>query len=74
MRSGVHFNELGPALAPADFVWLFAGGGIEWDPHEALSPLEGRRSGCDPDRRHASADARHRTPRRQGAFHEQRRV
>jgi UDP-N-acetylmuramate: L-alanyl-gamma-D-glutamyl-meso-diaminopimelate ligase len=42
MRSGVHFNELGPALAPADFVWLFAGGGIEWDPHEALSPLEGR--------------------------------
>ncbi len=42
MRSGVHFNELGPALAPADFVWLFAGGGIDWDPHEALLPLEGR--------------------------------
>lgn len=42
MRSGVHFNELGPALAPADFVWLFAGGGIDWDPHEALAPLDGR--------------------------------
>jgi len=42
MRSGVHAHELGPALIPADRVWLLAGEGIDWDPQEALAPLEGR--------------------------------
>jgi len=42
MRSGVHVDELGPALMAADRVWLLAGEGIDWDPHEALAPLEGR--------------------------------
>jgi len=42
MRSGVHAHELGPALVPADRVWLLAGEGIDWDPAEALAPLEGR--------------------------------
>ena len=42
MRAGVHIAELGPALMPADRVWLMAGGGIDWDPQEALAPLEGR--------------------------------
>jgi UDP-N-acetylmuramate: L-alanyl-gamma-D-glutamyl-meso-diaminopimelate ligase len=42
MRSGVHFSELGPALTAADRVWLLAGEGIDWDPHEALAPLDGR--------------------------------
>jgi UDP-N-acetylmuramate: L-alanyl-gamma-D-glutamyl-meso-diaminopimelate ligase len=42
MRSGVHVAELGPALMAADRVWLLAGESIDWDPHEALAPLEGR--------------------------------
>jgi len=42
MRAGVHIGELGPALMPADRVWLMAGDGIDWDPQEALAPLEGR--------------------------------
>jgi UDP-N-acetylmuramate: L-alanyl-gamma-D-glutamyl-meso-diaminopimelate ligase len=42
MRAGVHINELGPALMPADRVWLMTGDGIDWDPHEILAPLEGR--------------------------------
>jgi len=42
MRAGVHVAELGPALMPADRVWLMAGGGIDWDPQETLAPLEGR--------------------------------
>ena len=42
MRSGVHSHELGPALVPADRVWLLTGEGIDWDPAEALAPLEGR--------------------------------
>ena len=42
MRAGVHIDELGPALIAADQVWLMAGGGIDWDPHEALAPLDGR--------------------------------
>jgi UDP-N-acetylmuramate: L-alanyl-gamma-D-glutamyl-meso-diaminopimelate ligase len=42
MRSGVHNSELGPALIAADRVWLLAGEGIDWDPHEALAPLDGR--------------------------------
>jgi len=42
MKAGVHIQELGPALAAADRVWLFASEGINWDPHEALAPLEGR--------------------------------
>jgi len=42
MRAGVHINELGPALVPADHVWLMAGEDIDWDPKEALAPLEGR--------------------------------
>ena len=42
MRAGVHINELGPALIPADRVWLLAGEGIDWDPQEALAPLDGR--------------------------------
>lgn len=42
MKAGVHIDELGPALAPADRAWLFASEGINWDPHEALAPLEGR--------------------------------
>jgi UDP-N-acetylmuramate: L-alanyl-gamma-D-glutamyl-meso-diaminopimelate ligase len=42
MRAGVHISELGPALIAADRVWLLAGDGIDWDPHEALAPLNGR--------------------------------
>jgi len=42
MRAGVHVSELGPALIAADRVWLMAGDGIDWDPHEALAPLNGR--------------------------------
>jgi UDP-N-acetylmuramate: L-alanyl-gamma-D-glutamyl-meso-diaminopimelate ligase len=42
MRAGVHVAELGPALMPADRVWLMAGDGIDWDPQETLAPLEGR--------------------------------
>lgn len=42
MKAGVHIQELGPALAAADRVWLFASEGINWDPHEALAPLDGR--------------------------------
>jgi UDP-N-acetylmuramate: L-alanyl-gamma-D-glutamyl-meso-diaminopimelate ligase len=42
MRAGVHIGELGPALMPADHVWLMAGEGIDWDPQEALAPLDGR--------------------------------
>ena len=42
MRAGVHSGELGPALIAADRVWLLAGEGIDWDPHEALTPLDGR--------------------------------
>jgi UDP-N-acetylmuramate: L-alanyl-gamma-D-glutamyl-meso-diaminopimelate ligase len=42
MRADVHIDELGPALMAADHVWLMAGGGIDWDPKEALRPLEGR--------------------------------
>ena len=42
MRAGVHIDELGPALIPADRVWLLAGEGIDWDPQEALAPLDGR--------------------------------
>ena len=42
MRAGVHIAELGPALIPADRVWLLAGEGIDWDPQEALAPLDGR--------------------------------
>lgn len=42
MRSSVHVNELAPALNAADRVWMLTGDGIEWDPHEVLTPLEGR--------------------------------
>jgi UDP-N-acetylmuramate: L-alanyl-gamma-D-glutamyl-meso-diaminopimelate ligase len=42
MRAGVHTGELGPALIAADRVWLMAGEGIDWDPLEALAPLDGR--------------------------------
>lgn len=42
MRAGVHIEELGPALMPADRVWLMAGEGIDWDPKITLAPLEGR--------------------------------
>lgn len=42
MRAGIHIDELGPALIAADRVWLKAGEGINWDPQEALAPLEGR--------------------------------
>jgi len=42
MRAGVHIGELGPALIAADHVWLMAGDAIDWNPHEALAPLEGR--------------------------------
>lgn len=42
MRAGVHINELGPALVPADHVWLMAGEDIDWDPQDALAPLDGR--------------------------------
>jgi UDP-N-acetylmuramate: L-alanyl-gamma-D-glutamyl-meso-diaminopimelate ligase len=42
MRAGVHVSELGPALMPADRVWLMAGEGIDWDPQETLAPLDGR--------------------------------
>ena len=42
MRAGVHIGELGPALVAADQVWLMAGTDIDWDPQEALRPLQGR--------------------------------
>ena len=42
MRAGIHIEELGPALIAADRAWLKAGEGINWDPQEALAPLEGR--------------------------------
>ena len=42
MRAGVHVGELGPALVAADQVWLLAGTDIDWDPQEALRPLQGR--------------------------------
>jgi UDP-N-acetylmuramate: L-alanyl-gamma-D-glutamyl-meso-diaminopimelate ligase len=42
MRAGVHVGELRPALSAADRVWLMAGDAIDWDPHEALAPLDGR--------------------------------
>jgi UDP-N-acetylmuramate: L-alanyl-gamma-D-glutamyl-meso-diaminopimelate ligase len=42
MRSGAHADEIGPALVAADRVWLLAGDAIDWDPHEALAPLDGR--------------------------------
>jgi len=42
MKAGVHIQELGPALAAADRVWLYASEGINWDPHEVLAPLDGR--------------------------------
>jgi UDP-N-acetylmuramate: L-alanyl-gamma-D-glutamyl-meso-diaminopimelate ligase len=42
MKAGIHIDELGPALIAADRVWLKAGDGINWDPQEALAPLEGR--------------------------------
>jgi len=42
VRAGVHIGELGPALIAADRVWLMAGDGIDWDPQEALAPLDGR--------------------------------
>jgi len=42
MKAGIHIDELGPALVAADHVWLKTGDGINWDPQEALAPLEGR--------------------------------
>lgn len=42
MRAGIHIDELCPALVAADRVWLLAGDGINWDPQEALAPLQGR--------------------------------
>jgi len=42
MRAGVHVDDLGPALVAADHVWLKAVDGINWDPQEALAPLQGR--------------------------------
>jgi UDP-N-acetylmuramate: L-alanyl-gamma-D-glutamyl-meso-diaminopimelate ligase len=42
MRAGIHIDELGPALIAADRVWLKMSEGINWDPQEALAPLEGR--------------------------------
>jgi len=42
MRAGVHADRLGPSLIAADRVWLLTGDDIDWDPQEALAPLEGR--------------------------------
>lgn len=42
MRAGVHADRLGPSLIAADKVWLLTGDDIDWDPQEALAPLEGR--------------------------------
>jgi len=42
MRAGVHADLLGPALVAADRVWLLTSDEIDWDPHVALGPLEGR--------------------------------
>jgi UDP-N-acetylmuramate: L-alanyl-gamma-D-glutamyl-meso-diaminopimelate ligase len=39
MRAGGHTGELGPALAAADYVWLMASSGIDWDPQEELRTL-----------------------------------
>jgi UDP-N-acetylmuramate: L-alanyl-gamma-D-glutamyl-meso-diaminopimelate ligase len=42
MKAGIHIDELGAALVAADHVWLKAVDGINWDPQEALAPLQGR--------------------------------
>ena len=42
MRAGVHADELGPSLIASDQVWLKTTDDIDWDPHVALAPLEGR--------------------------------
>jgi UDP-N-acetylmuramate: L-alanyl-gamma-D-glutamyl-meso-diaminopimelate ligase len=42
MRAGVHADLLGPALIAADRVWLKTSDDIDWDPQQALAPLDGR--------------------------------
>jgi UDP-N-acetylmuramate: L-alanyl-gamma-D-glutamyl-meso-diaminopimelate ligase len=42
MRAGVHADRLGPSLVAADKVWLLTSDDIDWDPQDALAPLEGR--------------------------------
>jgi len=42
MRAGVHLDDLAPALAAADLVWLKAGAEMDWDPYEVIAKLDGR--------------------------------
>jgi len=42
MRGGYHVNELAPALAAADHVWLKTNDAMDWDPGEVLARLEGQ--------------------------------
>ena len=42
MRAGVHLDDLAPALAAADLVWLKADAEIDWDPYEVIGKLDGR--------------------------------
>ncbi|GAB4183587.1 MAG: UDP-N-acetylmuramate:L-alanyl-gamma-D-glutamyl-me so-diaminopimelate ligase [Wenzhouxiangellaceae bacterium] len=42
MRAGHHKNELVSSLAAADQVLLYAGSGIDWDPQELVTRLDGR--------------------------------
>ncbi len=41
MRGGHHINELAPALAAADHVWLKTSEAMDWDPLAVLSRLDG---------------------------------
>jgi len=42
MRAGVHLDDLAPALAAADLVWLKADADMDWDPYEVIGKLDGR--------------------------------
>lgn len=41
MRAGHHLNDLAPALAPADHVWLKTSEAMDWDPLEVMARLDG---------------------------------
>ncbi len=41
MRAGFHVNDLPPALAAADHVWLRTSDAMDWDPHDVLEKCGG---------------------------------
>ena len=41
MRAGHHLQDLAPALAPADHVWLKTSESMDWDPLEMMAKLDG---------------------------------